>query len=127
MKIFLTFVACICFLFVPFNAAAKTKTTNPGGYVTVRVVVSDEGVKMQPSRAPRGTTAIFLLSNKTDKDRVFSIGDASLKHRRGTGFAIKLKKSEKKRVLVYLTYRGPFPSSVGDEKKSKVIDVFWVT
>ena len=121
---------CLASLGLAASASAHpetAKTTNPGGYVTVRVVVTDQGVKMQPARAPRGTTAIFLLSNVSKSSRVFSVGDASLKHRRGTGFAVQLKQNERKRVLLYLTYRGPLPSAVGDVQKSKVVDVFWVT
>jgi hypothetical protein len=95
--------------------------------MTVRVVVTDTGVTMSPTHGPRGSTAIFLLSNLATTSRVFSVGDASLTRRRGTGFAVKLARNELKRVQLYLTYRGPLPSSIGDANKTKVIGVFWVT
>lgn len=82
---------------------------------------------MSPTHAPRGFTAIFLLSNHTTTSRVLAVGDASLTHRRGTGFAVKLARNEQKRVLLYLTYRGPLPLSLGDAGKSKVVGVFNVT
>jgi hypothetical protein len=95
--------------------------------MTVRLIVTDTGVTMSPTHAPRGTTAIFLVSNRATSSRVISLGDASLTKKRGTGFAVKLGKDERKRVQVYLTYRGPLPSAVGDTGKSKVLGVFWVT
>jgi hypothetical protein len=92
---------------------------------------------MTPTRARRGQTAIFLLANDATSSRVFAIGDASLTHHRGTGFAVKLARNERKRVLMYLDYRGPLPSSIaaagktrtGKTKvgKPKVVGVFFVT
>ena len=109
------------------NASSLSNTTNPGEYMTVHVIVRDSGVTMTPSRAPRGTTAIFLVSNRSKTDRVFSVGDSNLTSQRGTGFSMKIAKNERKRVQLYLTYRGPLPSSVGDTGKSKVVGIFLVT
>jgi hypothetical protein len=96
--------------------------------MTVRVVVTDKGVTMSPTRVARGSTAIFLLSNYATTSRVLAVGDASLTHRRGTGFAVKLARNAQKRILLYLTYRGALPLSVGNAgKKSKVVGVFYVT
>jgi hypothetical protein len=95
--------------------------------MTVRVVVTDKGVTVSPAHAVRGSTAIFLLTNLATTSRVLAVGDASLTHRRGTGFAVKLARNERKRVLLYLTYRGLLPVSVGDAGKAKVQSVFRVT
>ena len=95
--------------------------------MTVRVTVTDKGITMSPTHATRGSTAIFLLSNQTKSSRVLAVGDASLTHRRGTGFAVKLAKNERKRILLYLTYRGVLPVSIGDTSKTKVLGVFRVT
>ena len=95
--------------------------------MTVRVIVTDKGVTVSPTHAARGSTAIFLLSNRATSSRVLAVGDASLTHRRGTGFAVKLAKNERKRVLLYLTYRGLLPVSIGDAGKAKVQGVFRVT
>jgi hypothetical protein len=111
---------------VAANGSAHPQTTNPGGYVTVRVTVTNKGITMSSTRARRGSTAIFLLSNQATSSRVLALGDASLTHLRGTGFAVKLAKNERKRVLVYLTYRGPLPVSVGAAGKAKVLGVFRV-
>ena len=123
----LLLVAFVAFLavLVP-GGSARPQTTNPGAYVTVRVTVTNKGITMSAMRAPRGSTAIFLLSNQATSSRVLAVGDASLTHRRGTGFAVKLAKNERRRVLLYLTYRGPLPVTVGDAGKAKVLGVFRV-
>jgi hypothetical protein len=95
--------------------------------MTVRVVVTDKSVTVRPTHAARGSTAIFLLSNRATASRVLAVGDATLKRRRGTGFAVKLRKDERKRVLLYLTYRGLLPVSIGDAGKAKVKALFRVT
>jgi hypothetical protein len=95
--------------------------------MTVRVVVTNKAVTMSPTHVRRGSTAIFLLSNHASTSRVLAIGDASLTHRRGTGFAVKLAGNAQKRVLLYLTYRGPLPLSITNAGKSKVVGVFVVT
>ena len=108
-------------------ASAQPQTTNPGQYMTVHVIVTDKGITMSPTHAPRGTTAIFLVSNRSKSERVFAVGDATLTGQRGTGFAVKLARAERKRVQLYLTYRGALPSALGDAGKSKVVGVFNVT
>ena len=123
----LLFVASLGFLGLASDGSARPQTTAPGGYLTVRVTITDKGVTMTPSRARRGQTAIFLLSNDSTSSRVFAIGDATLTRHRGTGFAVKLARNQQKRVLMYLDYRGPLPSSVGNAGKTKVVGVFWVT
>jgi hypothetical protein len=111
------------------NGYARPETTNPGGYFTIRVVVTDKGVMMSPTHVRRGQTAIFLLFNLTKTSRVLTLGDFSLTHRAGTGFAVKLARNAQKRVLVYLTYRGPLPLSIAPAagKPTKVVSVFYVT
>jgi hypothetical protein len=111
------------------NGFAQPKTTNPGGYETVRVVVSSKGVTLSPTRVRRGQTAIFLLSNLTKTARVLAVGDATLTHRAGTAFAVRLAGNGQKRVLLYLTYRGPLPLSIAPAsgKPKKVVRVFYVT
>jgi hypothetical protein len=116
------------FLSLVPDGSARPQTTNPGGYTTVRVVITDKAVTLSPTRWRRGSTAIFLLSNLTKTSRVLAVGDASLTHRRGTGFAVKLARNAQKRVLLYLTYRGPLPVSITPSTgKSKVVGVFYVT
>jgi hypothetical protein len=110
-----------------FARPQTAKTTNPGAYLTVRVVISDKTVTMSPTHARRGQTAIFLLSNDSTTSRVFALGDVSLTHHRGTGFAVKLPRNGTKRILLYLTYRGPLPAWLGATGKAKVVSVFRVT
>jgi hypothetical protein len=126
----LTFLlaASAAFLGLIPNASARPETTQPGVYVTVRVVITDKAVTLSPTHLRRGSTAIFLLSNVTKTSRVLALGDVSLTHRAGTGFAVKLPRNAQKRVLLYLTYRGPLPLSITPAAgKSKVVGVFDVT
>jgi hypothetical protein len=125
----LMLVASAAFLGMVANASARPETTQPGGYLTVRVVITDTGVTLSPKRVRRGSTAIFLLSNLAKTARVLALGDASLTRRtRGTGFAVKLAPNSQKRVLQYLTYRGPLPLAIAPAGgKSKVVSVFFVT
>ena len=123
----LLLAASAAFLGFAATGSAQLQTTNPGGYLTVHVTVTDKGITMSETRGRRGSTAIFLLSNRATSSRVLTVGDASLTHVRGTGFAVKLGKNERKRVLLYLTYRGVLPVAVGDAGKPKVQGVFRVT
>jgi hypothetical protein len=124
----LLLAASAAFLGLVPNGFARPETTNPGGYFTVRVVVTGNKVTLSPNHVRRGQTAIFLLSNLTNKPRVLAVGDASLTHHRGTSFAVKLAGNASKRVLLYLTYRGPLPLSVAPPGgKSKIVGVFVVT
>jgi hypothetical protein len=108
-------------------AADGSATTNPGAYFTVRVTITNKAVTMSPTQARRGQTAIFLLSNLATTSRVFAIGDVTLTRHRGTGFAVKLARNEQKRILLYLTYRGPLPAFLTVAGKNKVVGVFRVT
>jgi hypothetical protein len=120
--------ACAALLCLVPDGDARPQTTNPGGYMTIRVVVTDKAVTLSPTHVRRGSTAIFLLSNLTKTSRVLAVGDASLTHRRGTGFAVKLARNAQKRVLLYLTSRGPLPLSITPAAgKSRVAAVFYVT
>jgi hypothetical protein len=125
----LLLAASAAFLCLVPDGFARPETTQPGVYITVRVVVTDKGATVSPTHVRRGSTAIFLLSNLAKSSRVLAVGDASLNHRtKGTGFAVKLARNAQKRVLLYLTYRGPLPLSIGPVAgKSKVENVFYVT
>lgn len=120
-------LAVIASLVLATTVAARPQTTNPGEYHTVRVIVTDKGVTMSTTRVARGSTAIFLLTNNSKRSHVFAVGDASLTHRRGTGFAVKLERNERRRVQLYLTYRGPLPLTLSGSGKPKVAGVLYVT
>jgi hypothetical protein len=118
------------FLALAPNGSAQPETTNPGGYITVRVVVTNnKKVTLSPTHVRRGQTAIFLLSNPTKTAHVLAVGDATLTRRAGTGFAVRLAGNGQKRVLLYLTYRGPLPLSIAPAsgKGGKDVNVFYVT
>jgi len=123
----LLLAASLAFLVLAADGSARPQTTNPGAYLTVRVIVTNKAITMSPTHARRGQTAIFLLSNRGTTSRVFSLGDVTLTKHRGTGFAVKLARNEQKRVLLYLTYRGPLPAWLGTTAKTKIVGVFRVT
>jgi hypothetical protein len=123
----LLLVASLTFLGLATVGSARPQTTNPGGYFTIRVVVTSKGATIRPTHARRGQIGIFLVSNHTSGARVFSLGDVTLTHHRGTGFAIKLAPNQQKRVLLTLDYRGPLPASVVAGGKTKVVGAFIIT
>ncbi|MBV8066196.1 MAG: hypothetical protein JOY73_11770 [Actinobacteria bacterium] len=122
----LLLAASLLFLW-PATGSASRQTTSPGQYFTIRVTVTNAKVTLSPTHAPRGSTAIFLLANYSSASRVVALGDATLKGHRGTGFAVKLARNEEKRILVYLTYRGPLPCSIISGGKTTLVGVFRVT
>ncbi len=120
-------VAFLAALSLATVGSARPQTTNPGGYFTVRVIVTNSAVTISPNHARRGQIGIFLVSNHATIPRVFTLGDVSLTHHRGTGFAIRLARNQQKRVLLTLDYRGPLPAAVGSVSKTKVVGAFIVT
>jgi hypothetical protein len=126
-KFALLLAASLAALSVAAAGSARQQTTNPGGYFTVRVVVTNNAVTISPNHARRGQIGIFLVSNHATSSRVFTLGDVSLTHHRGTGFAVKLARNQQKRVLLTLDYRGPLPAAVGSTSKTKVVGAFIVT
>jgi hypothetical protein len=126
-KLALLLAASLVALSVAAGGSARQQTTNPGGYFTVRVVVTNSAVTISPNHARRGQIGIFLVSNHATSSRVFTLGDVSLTHHRGTGFAVKLARNQQKRVLLTLDYRGPLPAAVGSTSKTKVVGAFIVT
>ena len=119
-------VAGVAFLGLAADGSARPQTTNPTGYFTVHVKLTNKGVTMIPSHAPRGQTGIFLVSNLTSGSRVFSLGTKAL-HKRGTGFVITVGPNSQKRLLRYLDYRGRLPVTVTSAGKVKAKTVFVVT
>ena len=92
----------------------------------MHVTVTNKGVRLIPSHAPRGQTGIFLVSNLTTGPRVFSLGSKAM-HKVGTGFVVKVGPNSRKRILRYLDYRGPMRYWVTYAGKTKATGVFLVT
>jgi hypothetical protein len=123
----LLLTASVASLILAIDGSARPQTTNPGGYFTVRVVVTNKAVTISPNHGRRGQIGVFLVTNRATGPRVFTLGDATLTSHRGTGFAIKLARNQQKRVLLTLDYRGPLPAAVGSTSKTKVVGAFIVT
>ena len=127
MKSFAFLLAASAALFAPAaDGLARPQTTNPAGYFTVRVVVSNKSVTIRPNHGRRGQVAVFLVTNHATIPRVFTLGNVTLTKRRGTGFALKLAANQQKRVLVTLDYRGPLRAAVGTATKTRVVGAFTV-
>jgi hypothetical protein len=123
----LLLTAVLAFLALATVGSARPQTTNPGGYFTIRVVITSKGATLSPTHARRGQIGIFLVSNHTSGPRVFTLGDVTLTRHRGTGFAVKLAANQQKRVLLTLDYRGPLPAAVVAGGKTKVVGAFIIT
>jgi hypothetical protein len=122
----LVLAASFAFLVLTPVGSTRPQTTNPGGYQTIRIVITNKGLTISPNHARRGQIGIFLVANHSSGARVFSLGDVSLTHHRGSGFVMKLAKGQQKRVLLTLEYRGPLPAGVGLTGKTKVVGTFVV-
>jgi hypothetical protein len=123
----LLLAVCLASLTLAIDGSARPQTTNPGGYFTVRVGITNKALTISPNHARRGQIGIFLVTNRATGSRVFTLGDATLTRHRGTGFAIRLARNQQKRVLLTLDYRGPLPAAVGRTSKTKVMGAFIVT
>lgn len=109
------------------DGLARPQTTNPSGYYTIRIAVTAKGVTMSPNHARRGQIGVFLVTNRAQVPRVFTLGKVTLTNRRGMGFAVKLAANEQKRVLLTLDVRGRLAAAIGTVAKTRVVGTFTVT
>lgn len=109
------------------DALARPQTTNPSGYYTIRVGVTEKAATLSPNHCARGQVGVFLVTNRAKVARVFILGKVTLTTHKSTGFAIKLAPNEQKRVLLMLDFRGKLPVAVGTVKKTTVVGNFTVT
>ena len=106
---------------------AALRTTAPGAYLTVRVTLTDKGVSMSPRTAPRGTVAIFLISNRSGAPHSLLVGDVARGPGKKIGFLVKLEPNGQKRIVMFLDYRGPLPYGSADLGKTRLQGTFRVT
>lgn len=96
--------------FVPVAAApAAPLTTNPQQVITVKVTITDTGIRMIPKSAPRGVLARFILTNHGIKPHSFSLGHLHRQTGYQTGFVASLKPAEQAIKILFLDYRGLLP------------------
>ena len=109
----------LAFLSLATVGSARPQTTNPGGYFTVRVVVTNNAVTISPNHARRGQIGIFLVSNHATSPRVFTLGDVSLTHIAVPASPSSSQRNQQKRVLLDPRLPGPLPAAVGAAARPK--------
>ena len=123
----LFFAASVALFAAAADGFARPQTTNPSGYYTIRVGVTDKAVTMNPNHAARGQVGVFLVTNRAKVQRVFTLGKVTLTRHTSLGFAIKLAPNQQKRVLLTLDTRGKLPVAIGTVQKTRVVGAFTVT
>jgi hypothetical protein len=88
-------------------ASAGPATTNAPAMFSVKVTITDRAISMHPSHAARGSTIIFILTNRGAKTHKFTLGDVQRGPGRTIGFSRTLAPAEQKRIVMYLDIRGP--------------------
>jgi len=86
--------------------APGAATTNQPATFTVRVTIMDSAIDMSPNHAARGSSIIFVLTNRGRKTHKFTLGDVRRGAGRTIGFSRTLAPSEQKRIVMYLDIRG---------------------
>ena len=91
---------------------ARIQTTTAPATFTVKVLISDGVISMHPNHAVRGSTAIFVLTNRGTKTHTAVIGDPARGKGKTIGFSATLAPNQQKTVVMFLDYRGLLPYSV---------------
>ena len=100
------FGASALLLVIAAPGLARLQTTNTPAMVMVKVTLSEKTITLNPKQVPRGSTAIFLITNRTSTLRTMTIGDTERGQGKKIGFAVKLQPNREARVAMFLDYRG---------------------
>jgi hypothetical protein len=116
-----TVAACATTLLVAAPALARPQTTNAPQMLTIKVILTDTGVTMRPNVVARGSTAVFVVSNRGTKPQTMLLGDVKRGDGKKIGFSSKLGPNEQKTFVMFLDYRGLLPfASTGAHGGSKL-------
>jgi hypothetical protein len=99
---------------------ARPQTTNAPAFLTVKVTITDTSVTVKPNAAPRGSNAIFILTNRGKTTQKWILGTETRGVGKKSGFSTVLAPDQQKNVVMYLDYRGRLPYSttkVGGKKQ----------
>jgi hypothetical protein len=91
------------------QGASRSRTTAPPAVIPVKIVITDNAVRMTPKVAVRGAVARFILVNRGTKPHTFVLGDQKHGTGKQTGFVRALKPSEQSILVLFLDYRGTIP------------------
>jgi hypothetical protein len=115
-------IAFLTALVVAAPGFARTDTTNAPAFLTIKVTITDTSVTVKPNAAPRGTNAIFILTNRGKTTQKWILGNETRGVGKKSGFASVLAPDQQKNVVMYLDYRGQLPYSItglGGKKQVK--------
>jgi hypothetical protein len=113
-------IAFLAPLVIAAPGFARPDTTNAPAFLTVKVTITDTSVTVKPNAAPRGSNAIFILTNRGKTTQKWILGNATRGVGKKSGFAAVLAPDQQKNVVMYLDYRGLLPYSttkVGGKKE----------
>ena len=123
-------VAGAASLAIAAPATAGPKTTNAPAMEFIKVVITDDAIVMRPTTAQRGTTALFIVSNRGAKPHTLLLGDVKRGVGKKIGFARTLGPNEQQTIVMFLDYRGALPYSSthpGDLRKAAMKGTFTIS
>jgi hypothetical protein len=112
------------------QSAIRPRTTAPPQVITVKIMITDNAIRMSPRSAPRGDLGRFILVNSGKKRHVFSLGHLRRQTGSQTGFVKALKPGEQSILILFLDYRGTLPylgTLPEDRVKPKMKGTFTIT
>ncbi len=91
------------------QGSAGPQTTAPPQVWTIKIMITDSAIHMNPKSAPRGDVGRFILVNAGKKRHAFSLGHQ--RHQTGsqTGFSRTLNPGQQSILILFLDYRGILP------------------
>jgi hypothetical protein len=104
-------VAFLAPLVLAASGFARPDTTNAPAFLTIKVTITDSSVTVKPNAAPRGTNAIFILTNRGTTTQKWILGNETRGAGKKSGFASVLAPDQQKNVVMFLDYRGQLPYS----------------
>jgi hypothetical protein len=114
-------IAFLTALVVAAPGFARPHTTNAPAFLTIKVTITDTSVTVKPNAAPRGSNAIFILTNRGTTAQKWILGDATRGAGKKSGFASVLAPDQQKNVVMYLDYRGQLPYSASQLSGHKTV------
>jgi hypothetical protein len=91
------------------KSAVQPRTTAPPEVVTIKIMITDNAIRMNPKAAPRGDMARFILVNAGKKPHTFALGHQHRQTGSQTGFTRSLKPGAQHILILFLDYRGTLP------------------
>jgi hypothetical protein len=114
-------VASLTALVVAAPGFARPQTTNAPAILSIKVTITDKSITVKPKAAPRGTNAIFILTNRGTKTQKWILGSTARGAGKTIGFASVLRPDQQKNVVMYLDYRGALPYSTSQVSGSHTV------